>query len=461
MIEVQRRPAVLSLLEGKFAALARLHRVPGAQLAIHDGRDTVTVEAGELEHGTGRRVTRDAAFPIGSISKSFTATVAMILVADGDLELDEPLGRYLPELRDLGDQLTLRQVLSHTGGLAADVDTGHPSTVTARRYVTEHCRSENLVLPPGTAFSYSNMGYVLAGHLIETVTGMSWWDSMESILLRPLGIEPAFVVAPGSRPSGRPVARGHSVNRLAGRTRPVEQSLIPAQAPAGALAVSAEDLVKFGLLHAGRGAPELLSAGCAEEMRQPAPAADPFGLANGWGLGLAVFREGSTDWVGHDGNAEGTSCHLRVDPASGWVIGLTGNANTGTDLWQDLRADLERAGIPIGVSRAWALPASPVAPPSGCAGTYANGDLEFVVVAGRDGQPSLAINGDGFERMTFHDDLTFSLRDPGSSQPAFGGRFLRDPATGHIDGLQAGGRLALRRSWPARAAAGAVGRPIA
>ena len=196
-------------------------------------------------------------------------------------------------------------------------------------------------------------------------------------------------------------------------------------------------------------------------MRRPVPAADPFGLADGWGLGLAVFREGTTEWVGHDGNAEGTSCYLRADPAGGWVIGLTSNANTGAGLWQDLCADLERTGIPIGVSRTWVPPATPSAPPRGCAGVYANGDLEFDVVVGWDGHLSLAIDGGGFERMTFHDDLTFSLRDPGGGQPAFGGRFLRDPGTGHIDALQAGGRLALRRGRPIRAAARAGDRRIA
>ncbi|MDT7597917.1 MAG: hypothetical protein QOJ06_3463, partial [Pseudonocardiales bacterium] len=100
------------------SALARKHQVPGAQLAIHHGGTTVAVEVGELRHATGYPVDRDAAFPIGSVSKTFTATLAMILVADGDLELDAPLGEHVPELGSLGDKLTLRQLLSHTGGLA-------------------------------------------------------------------------------------------------------------------------------------------------------------------------------------------------------------------------------------------------------------------------------------------------------------------------------------------------------
>jgi CubicO group peptidase (beta-lactamase class C family) len=74
------------------------------------------VVTGEIEHGTRILATRQTAFPIGSISTAWTATLAMILVADGDLELGAPLDVHLPELGDLGSELTLRQLLSHTSG---------------------------------------------------------------------------------------------------------------------------------------------------------------------------------------------------------------------------------------------------------------------------------------------------------------------------------------------------------
>nr|MBA2473567.1 beta-lactamase family protein [Pseudonocardiales bacterium] len=141
-------PLDSDFLSDTLSVLARKHQVPGAQLAIHHGGETVAVEVGELEYGTGHGVTRDAAFPIGSISKTFTATLAMILVADGDLELDAPLGEYVPELGDLGNELTLRQVLSHTGGLAEGPDSVEV-LASIRRYVLDHCRSQNLVLPSG------------------------------------------------------------------------------------------------------------------------------------------------------------------------------------------------------------------------------------------------------------------------------------------------------------------------
>jgi CubicO group peptidase (beta-lactamase class C family) len=463
-IKVLERPGVPALragrLEDQLAALVRKHRVCGAQLAIHHDGETVAIETGELEHRGGRPVTRDAAFPIGSVTKSFTATVAMVLVADGDLDLDEPLGGQLPELDELGDVLTLRHLLSHTSGFASGPDSTELSSGSLRRYVADHCRRRNLVLPPGTGFSYSNMGYILAGRLIEEITGMSWAEAMESILLRPLGIAPAFICPPAGGQGGRPVATGHSVNLALGRTQPVRQSLAAAEAPAGALAVSAVDLVRLGRMHISPGAPGVLQPDHAEVMRRPVPAAEPFGLADGWGLGLALFRAAATDWAGHDGNADGTACYLRVDPAGGWVVALTTNTGTGIGLWQELLGRLADDGLPIpaastgltagtGISAGTGIGTGSragngtSAPPRDCAGRYANGDSEYVVT-GSDGHYSLAVDGEEFVVLAGPDGMTFALLDPTSGQCVPGGRFQRDPVTGEINGLQVNGRLARR-----------------
>jgi CubicO group peptidase (beta-lactamase class C family) len=442
---------LLGDLPVRLSALARQHRVPGAQLAIHHDGVTMASEAGELEFRTGHPVTRDTAFAIGSITKCFTATVAMILVADGDVELDAPIGEYVPELGDLGVRPSLRQLLSHTSGLSDSCDFKDASTSTLRRYVADRVRRENFVLPPGAAFSYSNPGYALAGRLIETITGMSWSEAVESILLRPLDIEPVFISLPGTKPPRRPVATGHSVNTSAGRTRPVRQSGSPADAPAGALALSAVDLVKLGLIHAGdegRGASRLLPAAYADEMRQPAPCADPFGLADGWGLGLAVYRQETADWVGHDGNADGMCCYLRINPADGWVIALTSNASTGVGLWQDLLAELAQAGAPIEPPHTPAPSGRSIVPLLGCAGLYANGEVEYAVTVGSNGLIHISVDGESPVPLTLHDDLTFSLLDSSSGRRVFGGRFVREPATGKVYGIQVGGRLARKQVFP-------------
>ena len=438
-------PVDVGRLRERLAERARARGVPGAQLVLHHAGRTAEVEVGELEHGTEQRVDRATAFPVGSISKTFVASVAMILAADGDVELDAPVGEHLPELDDLREQPTLRQVLSHTGGLASGPSPERVTASSVRRYVVEHCRRRALVLPPGTGFSYSNMGYVLLGRLIETVTGMEWQEAVGSILLRPLGIVPAFVGAGGPAPSGRAIATGHSVHAVTHRIRPVRQSLPAAEGPAGALAVSSADLVSLGLMHVGAGSPGLLPPAAAEEMRRPVPAAEPVGLADAWGLGLALFRQGGTEWVGHDGNADGTSCHLRVDPSGGWVIGFTSNATTGSGLWQDVLDELALAGVPLGGGVRSAPHRRRTDPPAGCVGTYVNGDDEYVLAAEEDGRLRLVIDG-AAAPLVVHTDLTFSVEDPGSGRQVFGGRLLRDPGTGTFEGIQVSGRFARRRA---------------
>jgi CubicO group peptidase (beta-lactamase class C family) len=433
-------------LAATLSALAKKHQVPGAQLAIHYGGATVAVEVGELEYGGEIPVTRETAFPIGSITKAWTATLAMVLVADGDLELDAPLDEHLPSLDDLARQLTLRQLLSHTSGFACSPDTSERTTLSLWLYVRKYCRLQDLILPPGAGFSYSNRNYVLVGHLIETITGMSWWEAMESILLRPLGIDPAAVVGVGRALSGRPVATGHSVNAILGRTVPVHQSLGPAEVPAGALAVSAVDLVTLGAMHVGPGFPELLPAVYAEQMRQAVPAADPFGLADGWGAGLAVFRDGTANWIGHDGNANGTSCYLRIEPASGWVVAVTTNANTGAALWDELCAKLRPLSLPLAPHRRDLSPRAPIAYPAECAGSYSNGlSMEWHVTAADDGGLYLANGNELCARFAFYDDLDFVLQDPSTGRRLHVGRFLRDPITKQVDQVLICGRLAQRR----------------
>src|ERR671915_60622 len=440
---------LLSALSG----LAHKHQVPGAQLAIHYGGATTAGEVGELESGTGRPITRDTAIPVGSITKCFTATVAMALVADGDVDLDAPVRDYVPELGDMGALISLRQLLSHTSGLAESAGVEETATATARHYIVEHGRRRGFVQSPGVSFSYSNPGYVVVGRLIETVTGMSWPEAVDAILLRPLGIEAAFVGLPGTEPGRRPVATGHSVNTAVGRIRPVRPEGGAANAPAGALAVSALDLVKLGLIHVAPGKPGILPAAWAAQMRRPVSGADPFGLADGWGLGLAVFRQQAADWVGHDGNADGTSCYLRINLTDGWVVALTSNSNTGIGLWQDLQAELARANHLVDFPGIQTPRGQRVVPPRDCAGLYVNGDVRYAVKADDAGAIHLSIDGANFIPITLHEDLsfTFSMPDLVSVGQVFTGRFVCDPITSEVYGVHVSGRLACRHSFPGMA----------
>jgi CubicO group peptidase (beta-lactamase class C family) len=192
------------------AGLARKHRVPAAQLAVHDGGRTRSVAVGD--------VTAATKFPVGSITKAFTAALAMVLVADGDLDSDDALGDHLADLGPQVGRPTLAQVLSHTGGLPAALGAAE-STGSARRYLRA-CRDAGLVQPPGLGFSYSNVGYVLTGYVVEAITGMSWWEAVDTLLLEALGIVPAFVVEPGARRRAGTHVSGPAVHAGTGRAPP-------------------------------------------------------------------------------------------------------------------------------------------------------------------------------------------------------------------------------------------------
>jgi len=178
-------------------------------------------------------------------------------------------------------------------------------------------------------------------------------------------------------------------------------------------------------------------------MLDPEPAAEPFGLADAWGLGLAVFEHGDTTWYGHDGNGLGTSSYLRVEPERGWVVAFTSNANTGQAMWHDLGDDLRSFGVPLGQPADPLDGAPPVPTPPACTGRYVNGDVEFVVAAPH-GEALLRVDDEPPVPMTFHEGLVFSVPDPQSGRRIPGGRFTRDRRTGRVDAIQVGGRLARR-----------------
>ncbi|MFD1542540.1 serine hydrolase domain-containing protein [Nonomuraea guangzhouensis] len=424
-------------LPGLLADLSRGHRVPGAQLAVHHDGRTASAEYG-VETPGGRPVTAGTAFPLGSLTKPFTATLAAMLADDGDVGFGTPLAEPLPELGPVAADLTLDRLLSHTAGLAANAEDAERAT-TRRAWAAEHCRPAWPGIGP--AFSYSNAGYVLTGHLIETVTGMTWWEAVEDLLLAPLEIVPAFVAGPRT---ARRAAAGHSVHPARDLVVAVaEEGDSPVEAPDGALALSAADLVALARLHlADPSLPALLGEDTLLRMREDRLAGvpiGPYGMADGWGLGWAIHRRDGVEWFGHDGTGEGTSCHLRFEPISGTVVALTTNANTGLAVWRDLVERLSAAGVEVGDHRPLADPGPPVPGPPGCAGAYANGAARFEVTADDAGGLTLRSTGP----ITCFPGLVFAVGEPPPhGRTAHVGRFLGDG--GRIELIQVTGRLARR-----------------
>ncbi|MFF0741727.1 serine hydrolase domain-containing protein [Streptomyces sp. NPDC004111] len=444
-------PVDAGLLGPLLDRLIRRHAVPGAQLAVTHRGVTSVVTAGEELFGGGQPVTPESRFPLGSLTKPFTATLLMTLVDEGEIEPDEPLGEQFPELAPVvgafGSLLTLRHLLSHTGGLPGSHPAARPPADRAR-YVRDAC-AQGPLSPPGTAFSYSNIGPVAAGLVAELVLGMDWEEAVDSVLCRPLGLRPVFVTAPGAAAHH---VSGHAAAPRLGTARPVAQLLPPVEAPSGGLALSAPDLLRFGTLFADAPvrplAPLLPAPRITEGMRRVQPHTDAFGLADAWGLGPAHYlAAGGGTWVGHDGTGDGTSCHLRIEPREGTGVALTTNAGTGLALWDDLVAELGEAGFDVASHPFTRLrgevPEAPDEVLERCLGTYRNGATEYRLVRDSEGV-RLDQGGRPFARLAVRADLTFSVIELTTERTCYVGRFVESAGTGRIDRLQISGRLAVR-----------------
>jgi D-alanyl-D-alanine carboxypeptidase len=168
---------------------------PGAIGSVEDDGRTIRGVAGVGNLRTGRPPRPVQTFRVASQTKVFVATAVLQLVAAGRVGLDAPVSRYLPGLLPEGDQITVRQLLNHTSGLfdpQVEVYLTLQDIVDLRyeqwtpRQVLAMATDNPLLFPPGSAWSYSNTNYVVAGLLIERVTGTSIERQLERRFIRPL-----------------------------------------------------------------------------------------------------------------------------------------------------------------------------------------------------------------------------------------------------------------------------------
>jgi CubicO group peptidase (beta-lactamase class C family) len=134
-------------------------------------------------------------FQSGSMGKQFTATAVMMLVEEGKVALDDPLTKYFPGAPPAWNQVTVRNLLSHTGGFG-----DYPDNFDFRRDYTEDellkiVESIPLAYPPGTKYDYSNLGFLTLGILIHRVSGEFYGDFLEQRIFRPLGMTTTRVIS--------------------------------------------------------------------------------------------------------------------------------------------------------------------------------------------------------------------------------------------------------------------------
>ncbi|MCM6777547.1 beta-lactamase family protein [Nocardia sp. CDC159] len=209
--------------------LVRESEIPGAQLVITErGRD-IRLSSGVGNLATGEPFPSTAQVRIASVTKSFVAATALLLVAENKVELDAPVQRYLPGVvhgpGGDGNVITVRNLLQHTSGIPDYLEKLDISTEAALRNprpVEELLRlglDQPARFAPGTDYGYSNTNYLLAGELIERVTGRSLREEVTDRVIEPLALAdtywpdfPREQVIRGPHPHGYAILEGKRVD---------------------------------------------------------------------------------------------------------------------------------------------------------------------------------------------------------------------------------------------------------
>jgi CubicO group peptidase (beta-lactamase class C family) len=309
--------------------------VPGMGVAIlNDG----TVE----EHGYGitsidtkHPIRADTLFQIGSISKVYTTTLAMILVDQGKLDLDEPVTTYLPSLK-LKDEnalrtITLRHLVTHTSGVFGDFfdDFGMGDDALGR-YVDAMAELRQ-IYQPSELWSYTNSGFNLAGYMMERVLDKPFEDIMRELLLEPAGFDRTFQFAHEAITYPLAVGHTHPDPEDEERLEIARRYPLPRTShAAGGIISTVGDLIKFAKLHLDDGranGTQIISPSAVEEMQTPQVKAA--NMADEWGLGWMIFDMAGTKGIGHGGTTNGFQAVTRIVPEREFAIAILTNSDRG------------------------------------------------------------------------------------------------------------------------------------
>lgn len=307
----------------------------GVQGQVRDGRRDTVVAGGVADRRTGEAMPRDGHFRIGSDTKTFVAVVVLQLVGEGRLSLDDKVDHLLPGVLrgngNAGRGVTVRQLLQHTSGIYNYTD-DLPQLASAEGFLAgryHHYEPAELVsiatrheplFAPGAHWSYSNTNYVLAGMIIERVTGKPWDEQVRARILRPLGLHETSY--PGDRP-GIPQPSARTYQQFAPDGPLVDTTAFngTAAGPAGGMVSTTADIATFWqALQRG----ELLRPREQAAMRRTVLAEtfqDEFpGLR--YGLGIFHVPTACGGYWGHPGDVPGTSMVNGITPDGHKVVVL-------------------------------------------------------------------------------------------------------------------------------------------
>jgi CubicO group peptidase (beta-lactamase class C family) len=300
----------------------RLRHVPGLALAVvRDGRVIKESGYGLASVELDVPVSSSTVFEIGSISKQITATAVMMLVEAGKLSVDDPISKYIAESPANWRGVSVRHLLTHTSGIKNY--NGLPGFE-----LREHLKRAELVkrigaypqsFAPGEAHSYGNINYSLLGHVIEQVSGQSYWRFISERIFKPLGMTATRDRDPHDVIKNRAQGYEWQDGQLVGRDYDLTDVF-----SAGAIVSTVQDLEKW---EAGFRTGQLLKPSSIEQMWTPARLNS--GVTYPYGFGWRIETLRGHPVRGHGGQTSGFSASIALYPEDRTTVIVLCNIGTG------------------------------------------------------------------------------------------------------------------------------------
>jgi len=337
---------VFETLAGQLAADTAADSLGGIVAAVFEGERVIWAGGfGWADAGNGIAAAPAMISRTGSISKSFTAVALMQLVDEGVIDLDDPAVTHLPALADLAERpagtppITFRQLASHTAGLIREPRLPGAAAGPIEAWeekIVASIPTTTFRSPPGTEYSYSNIGFGILGLAISRAAGTPFTRLVEERIFRPLGMSSStFVITPDLQDR---LAVGYANNRR-GEVNTEQPAREHAgrgyKVPNGGIYSTVSDLARFAAALCGESRrPILTESARAEMLRFQTPPGDPAAdtgeQRSGYGLGFSLTR--TVDGIvlaGHGGSVAGYTAHLLFEPESALGVVLLRNYNSG------------------------------------------------------------------------------------------------------------------------------------
>lgn len=419
MAQTPSRDALIARLDAIAAAAVRDGRVVGLSAAVVHGDDTLLLKGyGQANVELAVPTPPDALYEIGSVTKQFTATAILQLRDAGQLDLDDDLGRHLPDFPTQGRRITIRRLLDHTSGIKGITEIPEFADLSRRALPRDSALAliarQRFEFEPGEAQVYNNSAYILLGVIIEKLAGMSYEDYIEQRIFGPLGM-------PRSRYCSNTEVvkdRAHGYAFVGPEVRRAGYADHRWPYAAGSLCSTAVDMVTWLLaLHGGK----VLSPRSYAEMITPATLADGTPTRYGMGLSIADDPRGAR-LISHGGAIEGFVSQASWYPDHRLAVVVLMNSTGGVSpaaLASELAAEI----VPPVRLAERSFPGQAEALAGSYQGPSRGRPLTVVITAGPGGAVMVSPNGvpaqpaqwiEGLRFRSGPNELRFDTRHPGA-----------------------------------------------